>query len=136
MATIGAADWFGLPVSTTHVLSFGIAGTMACESFRPARVHGAQSVDGLGADFARGDGARRFLVLGISRDVLNRLEQTLARNSPIACESARAAARPTLGLESDTLPQLCAVVHHAFGDDVLDLARVVNVFEGICPQDR
>jgi len=29
MATIGAADYFGLPVSTTHVLSSGIAGTMA-----------------------------------------------------------------------------------------------------------
>ena len=29
MATIGAADIFGLPVSTTHVLSSGIAGTMA-----------------------------------------------------------------------------------------------------------
>jgi inorganic phosphate transporter, PiT family len=29
MATIGAADGFGLPVSTTHVLSSGIAGTMA-----------------------------------------------------------------------------------------------------------
>jgi len=29
MVTIGAADWFGLPVSTTHVLSTGIAGTMA-----------------------------------------------------------------------------------------------------------
>ncbi|MGA8408535.1 MAG: inorganic phosphate transporter [Candidatus Acidiferrales bacterium] len=29
MATIGAADWFGLPVSTTHVLSSGVAGTMA-----------------------------------------------------------------------------------------------------------
>jgi len=29
MCTIGAADWFGLPVSTTHVLSSGIAGTMA-----------------------------------------------------------------------------------------------------------
>jgi PiT family inorganic phosphate transporter len=28
MATIGAADTFGLPVSTTHVLSSGIAGTM------------------------------------------------------------------------------------------------------------
>jgi inorganic phosphate transporter, PiT family len=28
MATIGAADWFGLPVSTTHVLSCGVAGTM------------------------------------------------------------------------------------------------------------
>lgn len=29
MATIGAADMLGLPVSTTHVLSSGIAGTMA-----------------------------------------------------------------------------------------------------------
>jgi PiT family inorganic phosphate transporter len=29
MATIGMADWFGLPVSTTHVLSSGVAGTMA-----------------------------------------------------------------------------------------------------------
>jgi inorganic phosphate transporter, PiT family len=28
MSTIGAADWFGLPVSTTHVLSSGVAGTM------------------------------------------------------------------------------------------------------------
>jgi PiT family inorganic phosphate transporter len=27
--TIGAADAFGLPVSTTHVLSSGVAGTMA-----------------------------------------------------------------------------------------------------------
>src|SRR5262249_20540450 len=29
MATIAAADQFGLPVSTTHVLSSGVAGTMA-----------------------------------------------------------------------------------------------------------
>ncbi|HEY4170618.1 MAG TPA: inorganic phosphate transporter, partial [Reyranella sp.] len=29
MLTIGAADGFGLPVSTTHILSSGIAGTMA-----------------------------------------------------------------------------------------------------------
>ena len=29
MATIGMADYFGLPVSTTHVLSSGVAGTMA-----------------------------------------------------------------------------------------------------------
>ena len=28
-ATIGAADGYGLPVSTTHVLSSGVAGTMA-----------------------------------------------------------------------------------------------------------
>jgi PiT family inorganic phosphate transporter len=29
MMTIGAADAFGLPVSTTHVLSSGVAGSMA-----------------------------------------------------------------------------------------------------------
>jgi len=29
MSTIAAADMFGLPVSTTHVLSSGVAGTMA-----------------------------------------------------------------------------------------------------------
>ena len=29
MVTIGAADMYGLPVSTTHVLSSGVAGTMA-----------------------------------------------------------------------------------------------------------
>jgi inorganic phosphate transporter, PiT family len=29
MFTIGLADGYGLPVSTTHVLSSGIAGTMA-----------------------------------------------------------------------------------------------------------
>jgi PiT family inorganic phosphate transporter len=29
MLTIGAADFYGLPVSTTHVLSSGVAGTMA-----------------------------------------------------------------------------------------------------------
>jgi PiT family inorganic phosphate transporter len=29
MATIGMADYYGLPVSTTHVLSSGVAGTMA-----------------------------------------------------------------------------------------------------------
>jgi PiT family inorganic phosphate transporter len=31
MATIGAADAFGLPVSTTHVLASGVAGTMAAD---------------------------------------------------------------------------------------------------------
>ena len=29
MVTIKAADWYGLPVSTTHILSSGVAGTMA-----------------------------------------------------------------------------------------------------------
>jgi PiT family inorganic phosphate transporter len=29
MVTIGAADMYGLPVSTTHILTSGVAGTMA-----------------------------------------------------------------------------------------------------------
>jgi len=29
MITIGLAGWLGMPVSTTHVLSSGVAGTMA-----------------------------------------------------------------------------------------------------------
>jgi PiT family inorganic phosphate transporter len=32
MATIRAADVYGLPVSTTHVLSSGVAGTMAANN--------------------------------------------------------------------------------------------------------
>ncbi|MGE0789461.1 MAG: inorganic phosphate transporter [Sandaracinaceae bacterium] len=31
MVTIGLSSWFGLPVSTTHVLSSGVAGTMMAE---------------------------------------------------------------------------------------------------------
>ncbi len=42
MATIGAADMFGLPVSTTHVLSSGVAGTMAANRSGPADGDAAQ----------------------------------------------------------------------------------------------
>ena len=42
MLTIGAADVYGLPVSTTHVLSSGVAGTMAANGsglqWRPCAV--------------------------------------------------------------------------------------------------
>jgi len=37
MATIGAADYMGLPVSTTHVLSSGVAGTMSANKSRLQR---------------------------------------------------------------------------------------------------
>ena len=55
--TIGAADMYGLPVSTTHVLSSGVAGTMAANGSGLQMVDGAQPADGLGADAARGDHA-------------------------------------------------------------------------------
>ena len=54
-ATIAAADVYGLPVSTTHVLSSGVAGTMAANGSGLQMVDGAQPADGLGADAARGD---------------------------------------------------------------------------------
>ena len=56
MGTIFAADNFGLPVSTTHVLSSGVAGTMAANRQRPAVFHHPQYRRGLGL-YAAGGGA-------------------------------------------------------------------------------
>jgi inorganic phosphate transporter, PiT family len=50
MITIGAADGFGLPVSTTHVLSSGVAGTMAAN--HSGLQWGTVRNHGLGADAA------------------------------------------------------------------------------------
>ena len=54
-ATIAAADSYGLPVSTTHVLSSGIAGTMAANGSGLQMVDHPQHGAGLGADAAGGD---------------------------------------------------------------------------------
>jgi inorganic phosphate transporter, PiT family len=48
MATIAGADMFGLPVSTTQVLSSGVAGTMGRQRIRTADGYCPQSLDGLG----------------------------------------------------------------------------------------
>ncbi len=69
MVTIGAADWFGLPVSTTHVLSSGIAGTMAA-NHTGLQWATPQFADGVGADAAGVDAAFRLLVLGIPQHLL------------------------------------------------------------------
>ncbi len=61
-AAIGMANIYSLPVSTTHVLSSGVAGTMVANK-RPARRHRAQHPDGLGAHPADFDGAVRRPVL-------------------------------------------------------------------------
>ena len=53
MVTIGAADGFGLPVSTTHVLSSGVAGTMAANHSGLQWGTVRNLADGLGADAAR-----------------------------------------------------------------------------------
>ena len=56
-ATIAAADGYGLPVSTTHVLSSGIAGTMAANG-SGLQWSTIRNIDaGLGADAAGGDDA-------------------------------------------------------------------------------
>jgi PiT family inorganic phosphate transporter len=50
MATIGVSDHFGMPVSTTHVLSSGVAGNHGGKSFGSADQDSAQFALGLGAD--------------------------------------------------------------------------------------
>ena len=57
MATIGAADGLGLPVSTTHVLSSGIAGTMLANGSGLQLVDLAQYRAGVDSDAARSDAA-------------------------------------------------------------------------------
>jgi hypothetical protein len=49
MGTIFGADHLGLPVSTTHVLSSGVAGTMAANR-SGCRCRRSATADGLGAD--------------------------------------------------------------------------------------
>jgi len=46
--TIEAADMLGLPVSTTHILSSGMAGTMVAKRLRHPRADRAQHHSGLG----------------------------------------------------------------------------------------
>ncbi len=72
MITIGAADMYGLPVSTTHVLSSGVAGTMAANGSGLQWTHRAQPAPGLGADAAGVDRAGRPAVLGVPLAVLIR----------------------------------------------------------------
>ena len=70
MATIGAADGLGLPVSTTHVLSSGVAGTMLANHSGLAVEHGTQFVAGLGANITDGDDVVRVFVFYIPQIVL------------------------------------------------------------------
>jgi Phosphate transporter family len=70
MATIGAADWFGLPVSTTHVLSSGIAGTMAANHTGLQWATVRNSANGLGADPTGVDDVGGLPVLGVSEYLL------------------------------------------------------------------
>ena len=65
MATIFAADNWGLPVSTTHVLSSGVAGTMAANGSGLQSVHHSQYRHGLGVYAAGSGAALRMPVLAL-----------------------------------------------------------------------
>ena len=68
--TIAAADVFGLPVSTTQVLSSGVAGHDGRQRLGTAVVHGAQHADGLGAHAAGGDSLVGHPLLAVRQGVL------------------------------------------------------------------
>ena len=71
MATIFAADTWSLPVSTTHILSSGVAGTMAANGSGSALVHGAQYRRGLGVHAAGCSAALGLAVPALSRNLLD-----------------------------------------------------------------
>ena len=70
-ATIAAADVYGLPVSTTHVLSSGVAGTMAANGSGLQMATMRNIADGLGADAAGRDDALGLPVLLLRQFVLS-----------------------------------------------------------------
>jgi phosphate/sulfate permease len=89
-ATIAAADGYGLPVSTTHVLSSGIAGTMAAKWLRTAMVDHPQHRARLGSHATGRDGAFRHPLLHLLASVLSvREKPSLKTKSPGACAGAR-----------------------------------------------
>ena len=75
-ATIGAADGLGLPVSTTHVLSSGVAGTMVANGsgmqWSTVRKHRAR----LGADSAGRDAPVGLPFRHLPPDFLRGAEET------------------------------------------------------------
>ena len=82
VATIGLADVYGLPVSTTHVLSSGVAGHDGGQRLGPAVEHDPEHGAGLGADPAGGDGDRGLAVRHpapgfLTRAAEDRLEKIL-----------------------------------------------------------
>ena len=101
-ATIGAADVFGLPVSTTHVLSSGVAGTMAANGSGLQVATIRNMADGLGADAAGRDPAVGHAV----RDLLADLLKTRSTRHPrsIRREDVDGRALPDRGEDSREAP--------------------------------
>ena len=71
MATIGAADGFGLPVSTTHVLSSGVAGTMAANHSGIQMSTVRNLASGLGSHSPSRDAVVGIVVLAVQQDFLS-----------------------------------------------------------------
>ncbi len=78
MITIGAADMYGLPVSTTHILTSGVAGTMAANGSGLQWGHREEPGAGLGADAPGGDHALRLPVLAVPQRLLSGRQKTSA----------------------------------------------------------
>jgi inorganic phosphate transporter, PiT family len=91
MATIGAADAYGLPVSTTHVLSSGVAGTMMANGSGLQWGDGAQPNHCLGADAPGLDLAFRLPLLRFHESVLipEARDSGLRRKSELVWKGAR-----------------------------------------------
>ena len=88
MTTIGAADLFGLPVSTTHVLSSGVAGTMAANGSGLQWATRTQPAARVGADAAGVDPSVGLPVLAVPLPVLRRT-QAAAKAGPNASQGRR-----------------------------------------------
>jgi phosphate/sulfate permease len=71
MATIFAANIWGLPVSTTHVLSSGVAGTMAANGSGPALYYRSQHRRRLGSNPSRCRAALRPALLALPLHLLS-----------------------------------------------------------------
>ena len=70
MGTIFAANTFGLPVSTTHILSSGVAGTMTANGSGLRLVHRSQHRRRLGLYASGRRAALRHALLALPRDFL------------------------------------------------------------------
>lgn len=98
MATIGAAELYGLPVSTTHVLSSGVAGTMVANR-SGLGIHRAQPLNGLGAHAARLDRPRRQPVLGAKTIFVGQQSNLATRHAHRAGAAHRTSAAPAWTLQ-------------------------------------
>jgi phosphate/sulfate permease len=81
VTTIALADQYGLPVSTTHVLSSGIAGTMFANRSGLQADNVAQHFAGLGSDAAYLRTAWRRNILRLLVPAAERLRSALSAES-------------------------------------------------------